>query len=100
MVFLFWLACGTSYRVVCVAFSLSRTTVFDICNIILNRMVANVQQVIKYPNEDEIERIGASFARNARSRVFRQCEKFIFGIICPQFFPSKLTYSLNILLLF
>ncbi|XDV39630.1 hypothetical protein PO909_008836, partial [Leuciscus waleckii] len=46
LVFLFWLACGTSYRVVSRAFDIPRSTVHRIAE----EVVAIRHQVIRFPN--------------------------------------------------
>ncbi|KAF3842836.1 hypothetical protein F7725_001685 [Dissostichus mawsoni] len=53
LVFLFWLACGTSYRVVSRAFGMPRTTVHRIVHRVTEEVVAIRHQVIYLPRTAE-----------------------------------------------
>ncbi|XDV29209.1 hypothetical protein PO909_032354, partial [Leuciscus waleckii] len=50
LVFIFWLACGTSYRVVSRAFDMPRSTVHRIVHQVAEEVVAIRHQVIRFPN--------------------------------------------------
>ncbi|KAK0142939.1 Protein ALP1-like [Merluccius polli] len=70
LVFLFWLASGTSYRVVCRAFAMPRSTVHMIVHRTSRKVVALLPQVIRLPAEGDLGRLGAGFSRLAGSAAF------------------------------
>ena len=51
LVFLFWLASGTSYRVVCRAFAMPRSTVHMLVHRTSKKVVALLPQVVRLPAE-------------------------------------------------
>ena len=61
LVFLFWLASGTSYLVMCRAFAMPRTS---------KKVVALLLQVVRLPAEGDLGRLGAGFSRLAGSAAF------------------------------
>ncbi|KAK0139256.1 hypothetical protein N1851_024114 [Merluccius polli] len=65
--FLFWLASGTSYRVVCRAFATPRSTVHMTAHRTSKKVVALLPQVIRLPAEGDLGRLGAGFSRSAGS---------------------------------
>ncbi|KAK0146504.1 Protein ALP1-like [Merluccius polli] len=70
LVFLFWLASGTSYRVVCRAFAMPRSTVHMLVHRTSKKVVALLPQVIRLPAEGDLGRLGAGFSRLAGSAAF------------------------------
>lgn len=104
MVFLFWLACGTSYRVVSVAFTMPRTTVFRVIEKVLQKVVSLMREIVRLPSLNSLPAVGQGFARLAGSAVFSQCAGAIDGchirIMCPpdlhdQYINRKLSYSIQ-----
>ncbi|KAJ8367962.1 hypothetical protein SKAU_G00079900 [Synaphobranchus kaupii] len=69
LVFVFWLASATSYRVVSRAFDIPRSTVHNIIHRVAEEILAIQRQVILLPG-NELEEIGAGFARLAHSAAF------------------------------
>nr|XP_054595132.1 putative nuclease HARBI1 [Nothobranchius furzeri] len=71
LVFLFWLASGTSYRVVSRVFGMPRSTVHDIVHRVTEDVVAILHQVIHLPKTpEEMEVVSRGFAGLARHRAF------------------------------
>ncbi|KAJ4927290.1 hypothetical protein JOQ06_015024 [Pogonophryne albipinna] len=82
LVFLFWLACGTSYRVVSRAFGMPRSTVHQIVHRVTEEVVAIRRQVIHLPRTaEDLEAVLRVFAGLARHRAFRKAAGAIDG--CP-----------------
>ncbi|KAJ8893366.1 hypothetical protein PR048_005957 [Dryococelus australis] len=104
MTFLFWLACGTAFRIVSSVFGIPPSTVHEMTNRILSKIVASADHFIKIPPEAELGVIGAAFARAAQSAVFSVCVGAIGGVhiktLCPgqlhdQHIDRKLKYSIS-----
>ncbi|CAJ1087233.1 putative nuclease HARBI1 [Xyrichtys novacula] len=104
LVFVYWLACGTSYRVVSEAFDVSRWT----CHDMVHRVSKDIQQVfqrfIRLPNRAELEEIGAGFQQLAGHPAFCKVAGSIDGchvrIVPPgqfgaDFFNRKLFHSVQ-----
>lgn len=70
LVFLFWLASGTSYRVVSRAFDMPRTSVHRAVHRTSAKIMALFSIVIRHPTPEELLAVGAGFARLAGSAVF------------------------------
>ncbi|XP_035465455.2 protein ALP1-like [Scophthalmus maximus] len=70
LVFMFWLASATSYRVVSQAFSIPRSTVHDIIHRVANKIISLKNRVIYFPPQEELERISTGFERLAGSAAF------------------------------
>lgn len=71
LVFIFWLACGTSYRVVCWAFSIPKTTVFRSVREVLGSLLHHRGNIIKLPStEDARKAVSEGFARLANHNAF------------------------------
>ncbi|XP_067270852.1 putative nuclease HARBI1 [Pseudorasbora parva] len=80
LVFLFWLACGTSYRVVSRAFDMPRSTVHRIVHRVAEEVVAIRHQVIHLPNTPEkLDAVCRGFAGLARHRAFLKAAGAIDG---------------------
>ncbi|CAM4675694.1 unnamed protein product [Leuciscus chuanchicus] len=80
LVFLFWLECGTSYRVVSRAFDMPRSTVHRIVHRVAEEVVAIRHQVIRFPNTPEdLEAVCRGFAGLARHRAFLKAAGAIDG---------------------
>ena len=102
LVFLFWLASGTSYRVVCRAFAMPRSTVHMLVHRTSKKVVALLPQVIRLPAEGG--RLGAGFSRLAGSASFSRVVGSIDGchvrVKPPKedaacYFNRKLFYSVQ-----
>uniref|UniRef100_A0A8C6L7L8 DDE Tnp4 domain-containing protein n=2 Tax=Nothobranchius furzeri TaxID=105023 RepID=A0A8C6L7L8_NOTFU len=80
LVFLFWLASGTSYRVVSRVFGMPRSTVHDIVHRVTEDVVAILHQVIHLPKTpEEMEVVSRGFAGLARHRAFMKAAGAIDG---------------------
>ena len=77
--FLFWLAAGTTYRVLSQTFKIPKSTVCDIVHRLLNALISKINLIIKWPNLNELETVGSGFARLAKNRAFRKCAGAIDG---------------------
>ena len=79
LVFLFWLASGTSYRVVSRAFHMPRTSVHRAVHRTSGKIMALFSTVIHHPTAEELVVIGAGFAPLAGSPVFSRVAGAIDG---------------------
>ncbi|KAK7883805.1 hypothetical protein WMY93_026928 [Mugilogobius chulae] len=66
----YWLACGASYRQSAEVFHIPLSTVCRVVHKILSKMESIIHQVIHFPSGEEMEGIGAGFARLAGHAVF------------------------------
>lgn len=106
IVFLFWLACGTSYRVVSKAMIMPKSTIKNIIHKYLNIFETLAKDVVqKPPALTALDDIGIKFANKARSEIFRKAVGAIDGchikIKCPpnqrdQYINRKLDYSIQL----
>ncbi|XP_056449927.1 uncharacterized protein LOC130385450 [Gadus chalcogrammus] len=72
LVFLFWLASGTSYRVVSRAFDMPRTSVHRAVHTTSAKIASLFAQTVQHPTEEELVTVGAGFARMAGSAAFNR----------------------------
>ena len=80
LVFLFWLAAGTSYRLVCLCFDMPRSTVQRIVHRVTREVVAIRHRVIHLPNTpEELEAVASGFARLGGHPAFRRAAGAIDG---------------------
>ncbi|XP_032363501.1 putative nuclease HARBI1 [Etheostoma spectabile] len=79
LVFLFWLASGTSYRVVARAFAMPRTTVHRAVHKTSRKVLSLLPQVVRHPTEEDFPHIGAGFAQLAGSAAFHRVVGSIYG---------------------
>lgn len=79
LVFMFWLASATSYRVVSRAFDIPRTTVHDIVHKVAQRILRLKGRVIAFPCAMELDAIGDGFAQLAGSPAFSKAVGSIDG---------------------
>ncbi|KAM3623513.1 uncharacterized protein V6R79_012060 [Siganus canaliculatus] len=70
LVFVFWLASATSYRVVSRSFDIPRTTVHNMIHKASRKVLKLKNKVIHFPSLDELEEVGNGFARLAGSPAF------------------------------
>lgn len=105
-VFLYWLACGASYRVTGVSFGISRYSVRTIVHKMLDNFVEISNKIIKLPNAETYYEIGHKFNLRARTSIFSKAVGAIDGchvqIMVPthlheQYINRKLNYSLNVM---
>ena len=68
---LYWLACGTSYRVTADIFGILRATVGRLVHSVVEEMMAILHNIIHFPKPDEMEESGAGFSRMAGPEAFR-----------------------------
>ncbi|XP_034539820.1 putative nuclease HARBI1 [Notolabrus celidotus] len=104
LVFLFWLASATSYRVVSRAFGIPRSTIHDIVHKVSKTVNGLKNRVICLPPQDDLARIGAGFENLAGSAAFNHVVGSIDGChirIKPPshdaqcYFNRKLFYSVQ-----
>ncbi|XP_032363185.1 protein ALP1-like [Etheostoma spectabile] len=72
LVFLFWLASASSYRVVARAFAMPRATVHRVVHKTSRKILSVLPKVVRLPTEDDLPEIGAGFARLAGSAAFHR----------------------------
>ncbi|KAK7909409.1 hypothetical protein WMY93_014093 [Mugilogobius chulae] len=72
LVFLFWLASGTSYRVVARAFDMPRSTVCDVVHRITDSILHLRHRVIRLPSDDDLPEVAAGFQQLAGSAAFNK----------------------------
>ncbi|KAJ8356291.1 hypothetical protein SKAU_G00190850 [Synaphobranchus kaupii] len=72
LVFLYWLASATSYRVVSEAFGIPRQTVNDMVHRVSKGIHGILPQIIRFPTGQELEMMGAGFACLAGSPAFQR----------------------------
>lgn len=103
-IFLFWLACGTSYRVISVTANIPKTSVFRICKNYLRVFHKLLPRVIRFPTQEELQIVGEKFAIRSSTNVFRHVVGSIDGthikIKCPvaqhsAYINKKLDYSIQ-----
>ncbi|TWW53321.1 hypothetical protein D4764_0013880 [Takifugu flavidus] len=81
LVYLFWLASGTSYRVVSRGFSIPRSTVFDIIHRMSDKVLSLKNRTIKFPSLEDIPNIAAGFQRLSGSPALRNVVGSIDGMV-------------------
>lgn len=105
-VFLYWLACGASYRVTGVSFEISRYSVRTIVHKMLDLFINVSKKIIKLPRPEEYETIGHQFNLRSKCGIFSKAVGAIDGchvkIMVPvhlhdQYINRKLDYSLNVM---
>lgn len=65
LVFIYWLAHATSYRVISTAFDIPRSTIHDIVHRISRAVIGILGQTIRFPRGDQLEEVGAGFSHLA-----------------------------------
>lgn len=104
LVFVYWLASATSYRIVSETFDMPRSTICDVVHRVSRGIQGIIRRVIRYPTQAELEEVGAGFAHLARSHAFRSVAGAIDGMhvrfIPPaadqqSYFNRKLYYSIQ-----
>ena len=66
----YWLACGASYRVTADAFGMPQSTVCRTVHGVVEEMMAYLHRMIHLPKAEEMEKVGAGFARLAGHEAF------------------------------
>ncbi|XP_042349776.1 putative nuclease HARBI1 [Plectropomus leopardus] len=79
LVFVFWLASATSYRVVSRSFGIPRTTVHDMVHKVSRKLLKILKRVIHLPSAAELEDMGNEIARLAGSPAFSRAVGSIDG---------------------
>lgn len=59
---LYWLACGTSYRVTADIFTMLRARVGRVVHSLVKEMMAIPHKIIHFPKPKEMKEVGAGFA--------------------------------------
>ncbi|XP_046408713.1 uncharacterized protein LOC124173228 [Ischnura elegans] len=104
IIFLYWLACGTSFRVISTTFDVPRSSVHTAVRRMLAVMEGLFRSVVTLPTHQELEGIGLDFAAKAGSDTFSKCVGAIDGSHVRVFSPRgmneayinrKLFYSLQ-----
>ncbi|XP_071377531.1 putative nuclease HARBI1 [Centroberyx affinis] len=70
LVFLYWLAHAASYRVVSRAFDIPKTTVHRMVHQVSGAVGGLLKRIVRFPPADQMEEVGAGFARLAGSPAF------------------------------
>lgn len=105
LVFLFWLASGTSYRVVARAFDMPRSTVCDVVHRVEEKTLALRRRLIRFPPLDDLTEVSGHFQQLSGSAFFRKVVGSIDGchirIKPPRensecYFNRKLFYSIQL----
>lgn len=103
--FLFWLACGLSYRVLGFALNVPKTTAFRICKKYLKIFEKLLPKLVCLPTMEQLELNGAKFAQRANSLAFDKTAGSLDGthikIKCPveqhnAYINKKLDYSIQV----
>jgi len=63
LVTIYWLACGASYRVTAVIFAMATATICRIVHNVEEEMMTILHRAINFPKAEELEEVGAGFAR-------------------------------------
>ncbi|KAJ8359113.1 hypothetical protein SKAU_G00156380 [Synaphobranchus kaupii] len=79
LVFLFWLASGTSYRVVSRAFGMPRATVHHVVHRVCEEVLAIRSRVILLPKMENLAEVGSGFAGLAGHPAFQKAVGAIDG---------------------
>uniref|UniRef100_A0A8C6TB26 DDE Tnp4 domain-containing protein n=1 Tax=Neogobius melanostomus TaxID=47308 RepID=A0A8C6TB26_9GOBI len=104
LVFLFWLASGTAYRVVARAFDMPQSTVHDVIHRVANQILQMRSRIIRFPSLEELPQVVAGFQLLAGSAAFSNVVGSIDGChirIKPLsenaqcYFNRKLFYSIQ-----
>ncbi|KAJ8342661.1 hypothetical protein SKAU_G00325890 [Synaphobranchus kaupii] len=80
LVFVYWLACGTSYRVVSQVFAVPQSTIHRMVHAIADDLMAILPRVICFPERDDLEATGEGFCRLAGHSAFRKAVGAIDGL--------------------
>ncbi|CAK6977623.1 putative nuclease HARBI1 [Scomber scombrus] len=104
LVFVYWLACGTSYRVVSEAFDIPRTTCHDMIHRVSKAIQGVFRKLIHFPDMEELGEIGAGFQQLSGCPAFTKVAGSIDGchvrIVPPgqfavDYFNRKLFHSVQ-----
>ncbi|CAJ1050822.1 putative nuclease HARBI1 [Xyrichtys novacula] len=68
---LYWLACGSSYRVTADIFAIPRATVARIVHNVVEEMMIILHRTVHFPKLEDMEEVGAGFAQLAGHEAFR-----------------------------
>ncbi|KAL0153332.1 hypothetical protein M9458_051370, partial [Cirrhinus mrigala] len=79
LVFLYWLAHASSYRVVSQTFDIPKTSVHDIVHRVSKAVLGILRKVICFPTGDDLEAVGAGFAQLSGSPAFSRAVGAIDG---------------------
>jgi len=71
LVFLYWLAHAASYKVVALAFDIPKSTVHRFVQKVSRAILGLLKNMVRLPEGEELEGVGAGFARLSGSLVFR-----------------------------
>ncbi|XP_053192738.1 uncharacterized protein LOC128376912 [Scomber japonicus] len=72
LIFLFWLATPSAYRVVARAFDIPRATIHRVVHRASGKIATLLYRVVRHPTAEELPRLGGRFARLARSAAFNR----------------------------
>lgn len=79
VMFLFWLAHARSYRIVATVFGIPKSTVHRVVHKVSRAVLGLLKNMVRVPQGEELEEIGAGFARLAGSPAFRMAVGAIDG---------------------
>ena len=106
LTFLYWLAHGASFSVVCRALDIPKTSVFRAVHKVAEKLVEKRKRCIHLPKPHELDAVGGGFATLAQHDAFAPCVGAIDGchirIKAPagpaskDYFNRKLFYSIQV----
>lgn len=70
LIYVFWLAQGLSYQVVCRVFNVPKSTVHRIIHKVANNIWINLKRAISFPQIEELHAVGQGFAHLSGSPAF------------------------------
>ena len=79
LIFLYWLAHGASYSVVCRTFDVPKTSIFRAVHKVAHKIVDKRKRCIQFPKPHELDAIGQGFAALAQQDAFKTCVGAIDG---------------------
>lgn len=95
LVTVYWLACGASYRVTADVYAMPLATICRMVHNVVEEMMTIIHRVIHFPKPEEMEEVGAGFARLAGHEAFRCAAGAIDGChvrVLPPAEPQKICY--------
>uniref|UniRef100_G3PRM6 DDE Tnp4 domain-containing protein n=1 Tax=Gasterosteus aculeatus TaxID=69293 RepID=G3PRM6_GASAC len=95
LVTVYWLACGASYRVTADVFAMPLAKICRMVHNVVEEMMTIIHRVIHFPKPEEMEEVGAGFARLAGHEAFRCAAGAIDGChvrVLPPAEPQKICY--------
>ncbi|XP_062421496.1 putative nuclease HARBI1 [Pungitius pungitius] len=95
LVTVYWLACGASYRVTADLFGIPLATISQVVHNVAKEMMTIIHRVINFPKPEEMEEVGADFARLTGHEAFRCAAGVIDGCHVRVLPPAELICYIN-----